>query len=193
MYKAIIFDLDHTLYDFTGPHQAALDAINAYMGEHFGLSPEEADEKGREAFWMTKQKVGEDTASTHSRTLRYQTLCEILGVNEFEHAHIMGEMYWNVFYDAMKKDEAVVPVLKALHENGIRIVIGTDMTATEQYKKVERLGLAPYIDYLVTSEEAGGEKPSPRILELCMKKAGADMIVDTADELYTVIRDMDNR
>ena len=173
MYKAVIFDLDHTLYDFTEPHLAAIDAINAYMGEHFGFSYEEADARGKEAFLMTKQKVGEATASTHSRTLRYQTLCETIGENEFLHAHVMGEMYWNVFFEAMKKDESVVPVLEALRERGIKIIVGTDMTATEQFKKVERLGLQHHIDYLVTSEEAGGEKPSPRLLELCMKKAGA--------------------
>ncbi len=172
MYKAVIFDLDHTLYDFTGPHLAAIRAINAYMGEHFGLSPEEADRKGKEAFKLTKQKVGEKTVATHSRTLRYQTLCELLGENEFEHAHVMGELYWNTFYGEMKSDPVVAEVLSALRDKGLRIIIGTDMTAPEQYKKIAILGLQDKIDYLVTSEEAGEEKPSARILDLCVKKAG---------------------
>ncbi len=172
MYKAVIFDLDHTLYEFTGPHVAAMAAINAYIVERFGLTAEEAEQKAAEAFRLTKKKTGEATASTHSRTLRYQTLCEMLGENEFLHARVMGELYWNTFYGAMKRDEAVFKVLSALRDKGIKIVVGTDMTAPEQYRKIETLGLQDYLDHLVTSEEAGAEKPSPQILDLCIKKAG---------------------
>ncbi len=172
MYKAVIFDLDHTLYDFTKPHKTAIAAINAYMADHFGLTGEEADQKGKEAHELTRQKVGYDSPASHSRTLRYQTLCEMLGENEFLHARVMGELYWNTFYAAMEKDASVEKVLAALHEKGFRIVIGTDMTAAEQYRKIEVLGLSQYIDYLVTSEEAGEDKPSRQILDLCVKKAG---------------------
>lgn len=35
------------------------------------------------------------------------------------------------------------------------------MTAYIQYKKLESLGVTPYIDFMVSSEEAGVEKPHP--------------------------------
>ncbi|MBQ7677741.1 MAG: HAD family hydrolase [Lachnospiraceae bacterium] len=174
MKKAIIFDLDHTLYDFVKPHLAAIEATNRYMHDKFGFTMEEADEKGKEAYRRVKQKVGEATAATHSRTLRYQTLCEENGQNAFLHAHIMADLYWDTFLSVMEGDDAVLPVLKALKARGIRIILGTDMTADIQFKKVEKLGLGNVIDYMVTSEEAGGEKPSARILDLCLKKAGCD-------------------
>jgi putative hydrolase of the HAD superfamily len=35
------------------------------------------------------------------------------------------------------------------------------------------VGLAPYIDVLLTSEQAGAGKPDPRIFHLALRKAGA--------------------
>ena len=32
--------------------------------------------------------------------------------------------------------------------------------------------ISPYIDFIVTSEEAGVEKPTPHLFELCVEKAG---------------------
>ena len=61
--------------------------------------------------------------------------------------------------------------MQKLKERGIRIGIGTDMTAHIQYRRLEFLNLSPYIDFIVTSEEAGVEKPDYRIFSLCREKA----------------------
>lgn len=55
---------------------------------------------------------------------------------------------------------------------GLVIGIGTNMTAYVQYLKLEKLGLMPYVDFMVTSEEAGAEKPDRRLFDLCVGKAG---------------------
>jgi len=47
----------------------------------------------------------------------------------------------------------------------------TDMLATVQFQKVERLGIGQYFNYIVTSEEAGVEKPHPYMFELAINKA----------------------
>jgi len=46
----------------------------------------------------------------------------------------------------------------------------TDLTAQIQLQKWQKLGLQRYIDFLVSSEEAGVEKPSPYIFELALDK-----------------------
>ena len=46
----------------------------------------------------------------------------------------------------------------------------TDLTACIQHCKIKRLGIEEYIDVMVTSEEAGQEKPAPRIFELMAGK-----------------------
>ena len=62
--------------------------------------------------------------------------------------------------------------LQILKSRQIRIGIGTDMTASIQYKKLRKLGLAPFIDFIVTSQEAGVEKPHPHFFDVCLEKAG---------------------
>ena len=67
----------------------------------------------------------------------------------------------------------------------IRIGIGTDMTASIQFKKLETFGFCSYIDFIVTSQETGVEKPHPHFFEICVEKAGctADSCVFIGDNL----------
>ena len=44
------------------------------------------------------------------------------------------------------------------------------MTAQIQYRKIDKLGLSNDIDFMVSSEETGLEKPSPIMFELALKK-----------------------
>ena len=54
---------------------------------------------------------------------------------------------------------------------GVRIGLGTDMTAYMQYEKLIRLGLMEYMDFIVSSEEAGTDKPGNAFFMLCARKA----------------------
>lgn len=60
--------------------------------------------------------------------------------------------------------------MKQLKEQGVYVGICTNMTAEIQYQKIEKLGITRWIDGVVTSEEAGVEKPDYRIF-LCAEKA----------------------
>ncbi|MBQ9632552.1 MAG: HAD-IA family hydrolase [Lachnospiraceae bacterium] len=172
MIKAAIFDLDHTLYNFMDCHEVATDAVYNYVNAHFGLDRKSYEEKVAWAMRRTEEKIGVLNASTHSRTLRYQTLLEDIGASALEHAYPMCQLYWNTFYERMVLPPVVKQVLCALKAKDIRILIATDMTCDVQMEKIRVLGIAPYIDFLVTSEEAGAEKPDERILDLCVHKAG---------------------
>jgi putative hydrolase of the HAD superfamily len=44
------------------------------------------------------------------------------------------------------------------------------LTAHIQHRKIKRLGIADYVEVMVTSEEAGQEKPSPVAFEMILKK-----------------------
>ena len=46
------------------------------------------------------------------------------------------------------------------------------MTAHIQFRKLEKLSLLSFVDFVVTSEEAGCEKPEKSFYELCIEKAG---------------------
>ncbi|MBR1628452.1 MAG: HAD family hydrolase [Lachnospiraceae bacterium] len=168
----IIFDLDHTLYNFMDCHEKANEAVFEYAHAHFGIEEADFHEKVVEAMRRTEEKIGVMNASTHSRTLRYQTFLEDIGASAIEHAYPMSQRYWNTFYTYMELLPIVSKTLAAIKKRGCKLLIATDMTCDVQLEKIRVLGIGEYIDFLVTSEEAGAEKPDPRILDLCVQKAG---------------------
>lgn len=67
--------------------------------------------------------------------------------------------------------EDVLPTMKTLKER--HLTLGLLTNATQALVSVYRsLGLEPYLDFVVTSEEAGGDKPQPPIFLLALERAG---------------------
>ncbi len=52
--------------------------------------------------------------------------------------------------------------MESLKSRGILVGVGSNMTAYIQYKKLVKLGAAPLTDWILTSEEAGEQKPSEK-------------------------------
>ncbi|MFH0914208.1 MAG: HAD family hydrolase [Chloroflexota bacterium] len=68
--------------------------------------------------------------------------------------------------------EDTLPTLKSLKERGL--ILGLLTNAAKEAISVCRttLGLEPYLDVVVTSEEAGADKPHPPIFLKALEKAG---------------------
>lgn len=66
----------------------------------------------------------------------------------------------------------VLPFLKDARARGITIVVVTNLESSLQYKKLARLGITDLIDFVVTSEEAGVEKPHPKMYKMALDKTG---------------------
>lgn len=170
MIKTVIFDIDNTLYSYDRAHTVAFAALKGYVKREIGMEPEKFTALHKEMNQEIKERLGE-CAAIHNRLIRYQNLLEKEGLPVF-HAYPMSDIYWKTLYNTMVPMKNAAQTLAALKEAGVRIGIGTDMTAKEQYEKLYRLGLLDYIDFIVTSEEVGEEKPSPKLFALCEKKAG---------------------
>jgi putative hydrolase of the HAD superfamily len=95
-----------------------------------------------------------------------------LGKTNIALAILLEKTYWDAYFSAMVLHEGVHAFLTALSERGIRVCIITDLTTRLQCEKLERLGISEHIEYLVSSEEAGVEKPDRRIFELALHKLG---------------------
>ena len=80
---------------------------------------------------------------------------------------------WNlsVIYAGFE-DPAFDADLAKLKEQGYVLGIGTDMTVEYQLKKLEKLQMLPFFDFIVTSEEANVEKPNEKLFQICATKAG---------------------
>ena len=171
MIKAWIFDLDGTLYDYHSANGLAFRAMADYACRILDLSEEDFAALHKEADRTLCLRIGAETASTHDRTLRCQLILERLGA-PLSYAPKIAERYWETFLAVMRPFPGAAERLAAVRAAGYRVGLGTNMIARYQYAKLERLGLLDAIDFLVTSEEAGAEKPDGRLFALCAEKAG---------------------
>lgn len=170
MRKAVIFDIDDTLYNYRSANVHAMDALCRYVRRELNLEEGAFREDYNRVMDYQMRERGE-TAGCHSRAIRLQLLLEERGL-PLRHAAAMNDLYWNALLDVIAPSPGVTELIQALKGRGIRLGVGSDMTADWQLKKLERLGLLDLMDFVVTSEEAGVEKPDPGLFLLCADKAG---------------------
>lgn len=171
MIKAVIFDVDNTLYSYTKAHAEAFAALTEYGEKALGLSLEAFEGLHKKTEHELRKYMGE-VAAVHNRTIRYQHMLESIGLPLYPHVLEMSRIYWDTLIGAAVLSPGALEAVKQLKDQGIRIGIGTDMTARIQFRKLTKLGLLPYIDFLVSSEEVGAEKPEKAFFERCVQKAG---------------------
>ena len=171
--RAVFFDLDNTLYAYEPCHQAGIQAAWQMMCATHAISLTTFAELYKAA--RIKTKTSSDTqAASHSRLLYFQKMHElILGRTHIQQTVLLESTYWHAYMEAMALFPHVIETLKHLRSLGVRIAIISDLTAHIQFQKIERMGIADLIDYIVTSEEAGVEKPDPHIFQLALEKTGA--------------------
>lgn len=169
MIKAVIFDLDDTLYGYKALDREARGRVKDYTCEKLGITKQAYDEAYAYGRDETKRQLGE-VAASHNRMLYCQKTLENLGVNPVPLSLRMYEIYWGTFLEKMCLFEGVREFIDCMHAHKVTMMVCTDLTAHIQHRKIEALGIADDIKYLVTSEEAGREKPSPEMFRLCLKK-----------------------
>lgn len=170
---AIIFDTDNTLYPYDPAHETAIDATRIKAVRVLGISPLQFDAAYRDARDQVKRRL-KGTASSHSRLLYFQTMLEIIGLRtQVLLALDFEQTYWRVFITASKLFTNVKDFLDDLRIANIPIAIVTDLTAQIQFRKIVYFNLDHYVDYVVTSEEAGFDKPHPAPFELARSKIGS--------------------
>ncbi len=171
MIKAILMDLDDTLYDAAAAYRRGEEAAIRTGSEVLGISREEWAEAWKTGKACTK-KILTEGAAQHHRLFYIQHALEYLGRSPFEHTEEIYEAYWRAALDGMKLFDGVEEFLQQAKAKGWKLALCTDMTAVMQYRKIRRLGLPEYLDAVVTSEEAGAEKPDCRMFELTLEKLG---------------------
>ena len=138
----------------------------------FNISGSDFDSAFKQARQDIKNRLG-SVASSHSRLLYMQRVLELLGLgSQVLMALDFEQTYWRSFLSKAELFEDVKELLDDLRLLGIPTAIVTDLTAQIQFRKVVYFGLDHFSDYIVTSEEAGFDKPHKAPFELAMKKLG---------------------
>lgn len=186
MIKAYLFDLDDTFYDCYNLNEEGVEALCRYASDTL-LHMDYDMVRGAfdAARFSVKEQITDDVAARHNRMLYMERMLEILKIPSVSFALELYDYFWNYILSHMVLYNGVKEFLQRLREDGILIGICTDMTVHIQHRKLRALGIAEYIDYITTSEEAGREKPDPVIFELALSKMGVrpEEVVYVGDSL----------
>jgi FMN phosphatase YigB (HAD superfamily) len=167
---AFLFDTDNTLYPYDPAHAAAQSAVRERVSKMFSISPQDFDKAFKEARVQVKTRL-KYTASSHSRLLYLQRMLELMGLgSQVLLALDLEQTYWRTFLSNAVLFNGVRELLDEIRLLDIPTAIVTDLTAQIQFRKVVYFGLDHYFDYIVTSEEAGFDKPHEAPFKIALEK-----------------------
>jgi putative hydrolase of the HAD superfamily len=169
---AILFDLDNTLYPYQPAHAAGSAAVRIKASRLLGISGDDFDEHMNRARREVKDRLG-PVGAAHSRLLYFQRFIELCGMkSQLIMSLDLEQTYWRAFLGAARLFPEVREVFDDLRVLGIPTGLVTDLTAQIQFRKLVFFGLEHVFEYVVTSEEAGADKPSPLPYALIAEKMG---------------------
>ena len=166
--RGIIFDLDGTLYVYPPAHRAGL--IASHKKYPVRTSYQKFVAKYDAARSANEARLY-GTGSAHNRLLYFQRMLEIDECFSPQLALDLNRVYWTAFITSMQQQ--LEPQLREVMINLVRkykIGVISNLTADVQFAKVAAHRLWPLIDAMVTSEEAGCEKPQTGGVELLLHK-----------------------
>ena len=168
--KAVIFDTDNTLYPYSPAHKEATRAVEEKVEKQLGIDKvmfRSAFIKAREEI---KNRLG-NVASSHSRLLYMQKTIEKLELGTRILTTLdLEQTYWRTFLSNCRLFPEVLDFIQLLKSKGVITANITDLTAQIQFRKLVYFGLDEFFDYVVTSEEAGADKPDKKPFEVALEK-----------------------
>lgn len=184
--KAVIFDIDNTVYSYDVCNNKGEQAMYGYLLSKNYLTKEEFILLLSTAKAYVKRN-NSGTAACHNRMLYSQHICESFGIYDPTAVIELYNAYWDSYFSVMKLFDGAEKLMYELADSGIRIAFCTDLTADIQLRKLVKLGLGKLPHMLVTSEEVGAEKPDRKMFETVLEKLDvpadeAVMIGDSAEK-----------
>lgn len=164
MIKAVFFDIDDTLYDTSSfAKLARRAAINAMIDAGLPLEFDEAYKLLRE---IIKEK-----GSNYDK--HFNVLTKRVFGEEKPLLIALGMItYHNVKFALLRLFPNTMSTLIYLKSRGYHLGVISNGITIKQWEKLIRLGLNHFFDEVVTSQEAGVEKPDEKIFKLAMGKMG---------------------
>jgi len=171
--KAILFDLDDTLFDHRRASLLALQVMHAEFAHAIDFTA--FAEKHHEVLEEFHRQflIGKFTLE-QARIARMKVLFNAFDreVDDGLAARAAG-----VYREQHQANRALLPgaraLLEALHTEA-RLGIVTNNSTVEQHEKLRALDIAHYFDTIVISEDVGVSKPDPRIFGIALERIGAE-------------------
>ena len=168
--SAVLMDIDNTLYPYNPAHEVASDAAMRKAIRLLGVKQSEFESALAEARREVKE-ILKETASAHSRLLYFTRTLERLGMKSQPLMALdLEQTYWRSFLSASRLFPQVKEFLEDLRVAGIPAAAVTDLTAQIQFRKLIYFGLDHHFDHIVTSEEAGVDKPAAKPFTMALER-----------------------
>ena len=144
--KAVLFDLDETLFDRKLAQKAVLALMMKQLPEMFaGLAPDPVLAAFLESDRVTTEVFNLGVPSDSMRNSRSKLFLQLLGLNE-NHAGVITKMYVKDYPTVKTPVDGAVPLVKKLSKNMTVGVVSNGLPDV-QYTKLETLGLRPVFLY----------------------------------------------
>lgn len=173
-YHHLFFDLDHTLWDFRTNSRAVLLELHAELKMEARGIPEarfvSVYEEVNAELWRSYD--GGVIPKEVLRALRFRKALEYFGVKDSGLAKQLEGSYMDRCPNRSALNPGVLDLLKELQPH-YRMHIITNGFLETQTLKLAASGIRPFFDVVLTSEQAGANKPSARIFRHALRSAGA--------------------
>lgn len=163
-FKGLLFDLDNTLFSWNDANRPALEQVYKDLQDYHPIPQQEFRQLHAKIRLELSQKL-KNQAASHNRIIFFKKILESLNVFTPQRALELFNSYWKYFFQNMKIGPSSHEVLQFFKNKGLHLVLISNHTTDIQLQKISRLQLGSYFDLIVTSEEAGCEKPDPSIFE----------------------------
>jgi HAD superfamily hydrolase (TIGR01662 family) len=172
--RVVLFDMDDTLFDHTFALRQALAAV---WRDDRGLGRRPLGrvvaEYERLLDDIHPEVLRGHTTHAEARKERFRRLFEWAGTpRPASELEATSARYRAVYQSARRPVEGAPALLRSLHRRATVGVVSNNHTA-EQREKMAAIGIAPWVDFLVTSEDAEAEKPEPKIFQSALERANA--------------------
>jgi HAD superfamily hydrolase (TIGR01509 family) len=171
MPRAILFDLDDTLFDHSLCSREALASVHR-IHACFSAIPFDDFACAHAAHLeeLHLQVLAGTIELDAARQERFLRLLVSVGGDPALAAHA-ASVYRDAYKAARRAVDGAAELLALLRTQAPIVIVSNNLLA-EQREKMEECGLAPHIDALVVSEEAGVAKPDPEIFTIALRTVG---------------------
>ena len=161
--RAVIFDLDHTLYD----RHATLRAIAPRLRERFAVSPELSDD-ALARMWI----YADDRYVYDGWRYIFAYLSENGAFTQPPKYEDYRSFIFENFGETAVPFDFALPMLEQLRRDGYKLGLITNGQHALQYKKLAMIGQQYIFDEIIVSGDVGVEKPDREIFALMEEKLG---------------------
>jgi HAD superfamily hydrolase (TIGR01549 family) len=175
--KAVLFDLDDTLFDHRHSSREALSVLQrAYSRDLSNVAMDELEVVNLEILNTVHLEVLSGTLTPdEARVKRFGLLFRTFGLEpSTEELDSIAANYRSSYQLSRRATPGAIPLLHALRNRGLKTAIVTNNLVDEQMDKLRHCKLLELIDCIVISEEAGSIKPDVRIFETALTRLECD-------------------